>query len=164
MPLIIYALLILFAALLAYAALLAAKRTHHFTASGANTDLLAKHEYEGFGLQGGLLPRTHRSPFAHILPMPQCSTGTTQSRPFPARAGKVMESAGQYETKPRRTASVELSWLESSEGTKSGTIRPTLNRKAHNLGRWLAISPTFNFPVRDSHLGSSEKGRSSKTY
>ena len=29
------------------------------------------------------------------LATPQCSTGVTQSRRFPARAGKIIESAGQ---------------------------------------------------------------------
>lgn len=29
------------------------------------------------------------------LPKAQCSSGTTQSRPYPTRAVKVMESAGQ---------------------------------------------------------------------
>ncbi|MFN7138761.1 MAG: helix-turn-helix domain-containing protein [Limisphaerales bacterium] len=34
------------------------------------------------------------------LPTPQCSSGDTQSRPFPARAAKVTESAGQCEQRP----------------------------------------------------------------
>jgi len=37
---------------------------------------------------------------AVILPTPQCSTGTTQSRPYPTRAGKVMESAGHLSKQP----------------------------------------------------------------
>lgn len=38
----------------------------------------------------------------HILSTPQCSSGTTQSRPFPARAVKIMESARQH-TRGRRS-------------------------------------------------------------
>lgn len=36
-----------------------------------------------------------------ILSTPQCSSGPTQSRPYPARAVKIMESAGQHETAGR---------------------------------------------------------------
>lgn len=39
-----------------------------------------------------------------FLPTPQSSTGITQSRPFPARAGKVMESAGHSWNGDGRTA------------------------------------------------------------
>ena len=37
------------------------------------------------------------------LPKAQCSSGTTQSRPYPTRAVKVMESAGQL-TRPNAVA------------------------------------------------------------
>lgn len=33
------------------------------------------------------------------LSTPQCSSGTSQSRPFPARPAKILESAGQLATK-----------------------------------------------------------------
>ena len=39
-----------------------------------------------------------------IFVTPQCSSGTTQSRPFPARAVKRLVSAGHYYAAPRGTA------------------------------------------------------------
>lgn len=43
----------------------------------------------------GLSPGPVCAEAGKILPTPQCSSGTTESRPFPATAAKVMESAGQ---------------------------------------------------------------------
>ena len=39
------------------------------------------------------------APFSSVLPTAQCSRGIIQSRPFPARTLKVMESAGQHNAK-----------------------------------------------------------------
>lgn len=73
------------------------------------------------------------APFSDNLPKPQGSSGTTQSRPFPARAVKVMESAGQYENEHRRNAPVEVSRIKPEAGIPSGLFSGV---KMSNLAQW----------------------------
>lgn len=64
------------------------------------------------------------------LPMAQCSRGTIQSRPYPARTLKVMESAGQH-TKPERRQT-------ANDYEREGVV--TTSRKASDI-----ISPSVGF-------------------
>lgn len=61
-----------------------------------------------------------------ILPSPQRSTGTTQSRRHPARAGKVMESAGHH-----------------TKGSRRGHGRSEVAKFTQRPGR----SPHSDFPI-----------------
>jgi hypothetical protein len=73
---------------------------------------------------------------ADILSTPQCSSGTSQSRPFPARSVKIMESAGQYQ--------------------KTGTARPAPDgaRKSAELQSCKPVSISHLFYA----LGQIESG------
>jgi hypothetical protein len=56
-----------------------------------------------------------------ILPTAQCSRGTNQSRPFPARSLKVMESAGQIDTSRRGAREIGKSEVPTVS-TETGRI------------------------------------------
>lgn len=68
---------------------------------------------------------------ATTLSAAQCSTGSIQSRPFPARTGKIMESAGQCENKPRRTAQIDPQAGES--GNQLPNTKKAANRKSLSM-------------------------------
>ena len=63
----------------------------------------------------GTLPRTTAG---NILSTPQCSTGSSQSRPSPARAGKIMESAGQSRKRNTNAA------LDGAQGSQKNKTAP----------------------------------------
>lgn len=60
---------------------------------------------------------------------PQCSTGTIQSRPFPARTGKVMESAGPLLTRGDWAAATRAGSLPVTGLPVFSSL--TLNRKLY---------------------------------
>jgi len=74
------------------------------------------------------------------LATPQCSTGTTQSRPFPARAGKLMESAGQYTRQNAAGGSGGIAEKQNASGEISHrmmrppSIRPAVGLQVCNPG------------------------------
>lgn len=70
---------------------------------------------------------------AIVLSTPQCSNGPTQSRPFPARAVKIMESAGQPETRNSRAPRLEQedqspAEVQGNQGASFSTIAPVGGR------------------------------------
>lgn len=60
-----------------------------------------------------------------IFEKPQCSTGTTQSKPFPARAGNRLESAGHYRPGEQSPTTAPAAPLGGGgpEDTLSGSLR-----------------------------------------
>ncbi len=101
----------------------------------------------GAGTPGGGLLDTS-------LPQPQCSTGITQSRPFPARAGKVMESAGHIETTAARhgqSGSMEVPLAPKGHAASFPALtlptritpQPEGSKPSGPLSRWLAVSPAI---------------------
>lgn len=75
------------------------------------------------------------------------STGTSQSRPFPARPGKVMESAGHRRTVPRRTEQdLTAEFRREDTSSSSGTTfaSGSLQTEAHNTNcTWSSRSRDF---------------------
>lgn len=104
------------------------------------------------------------------LPTPQCSSGTTQSRPYPTRAVKVTESAGQHAKPATRHGKHGLSEVPSPAGPDAaltygeagktrcltGTIAPLMATRPVKS----RLSPT-NFTtgsMEASHAGSVADG------
>jgi hypothetical protein len=65
---------------------------------------------------------------------PQCSSGATQSRPFPARAAKVMESAGALNEKQCGAAPPQRERSPAPAGRPDAA--PFFSVKRSHLARW----------------------------
>jgi len=59
-----------------------------------------------------------------VLSTPQCSSGLSQSRPFPARPVKIMESAGHYRTGTPRPAAVWSGKGQNEQAKSPVAVRP----------------------------------------
>lgn len=88
-----------------------------------------------------------------ILSKPQCSTGKTQSRPFPARAGKIMASAGHYTRQNAAGGSGELAEKQNAcAGIGSGQTNhaTALDLKPRpNPLKWRVSCPDCGYIVTD---------------
>ena len=92
-------------------------------------------------------------------PKPQCSSGTTQSRPFPARAVKVMESAGHCMRSQTRVGCKPEGEIESPGEQQK--FRSDASSERDSRERPAPISPAGIMPLvgLDGMAATSGKAR-----
>jgi hypothetical protein len=82
-----------------------------------------------------------KSPGGVILTTAQCSKGTTQSRPYPARALKLMESAGHHEASRAGRLPSRVLVTHPATISTDGQVPDTASKPSRSHRRCPSVDP-----------------------